>query len=349
MEHRKIRVFVASPDDVQIERSLLHGIIERLNREVSDVLGVSVHLQDWRNDTIPGMGRAQARVNPLIERSDIFIGILWQRFGTPSGKTADGREFASGTEEEFYLALELWKRDGAPRIMLYFSDLAARPSEIDVEQAARVKEFRNMFSPVGPHPGLFVEYQTREEFRDLVHQHLIRQIFELADGPTQGTVVPDFVRISPNYWNSLFDSSSFGNFLFMYSTTWRNTYLQGLRGILQRGGEVRVLLPLPDTEGLSFRLMASRLSIEPIALKKRIEEASSELRCLGECGEPTIRYTAHYITHALYLFERGGVAGLYSYSSGRSPSGAILFSQGELHRQLLQEFSALYETSQESL
>ena len=83
---RRIRVFVASPGDVQRERDSLLGVINELNRALDSLApraGLRLELARWETDAYPEMGRPQAVINRQIAPYDIFIGILWKRFGTP--------------------------------------------------------------------------------------------------------------------------------------------------------------------------------------------------------------------------------------------------------------------------
>src|SRR4051794_4799699 len=85
----KLRVFVASPQDVFAERQILHRRVEVLNRmgNAADELGVVLEVLDWHTQVSPFMGPPQKVINEQIpvETWDIFIGILWMRFGIPTG------------------------------------------------------------------------------------------------------------------------------------------------------------------------------------------------------------------------------------------------------------------------
>ena len=109
----KVRVFIASPGDVQKERDSLPAVIEELSRTTGRNLGFVIELVRWEIHCYPAMGRPQGVINEQIGDYDIFIGVMWKRFGTPTGK-AD-----SGTEEEFNLAYEDWKRDNKLHIAFY--------------------------------------------------------------------------------------------------------------------------------------------------------------------------------------------------------------------------------------
>ncbi len=87
----------------------------------------------------PGIAEdAQAVVNPQIGPYDLFIGILWNRFGTPTGRAE------SGTREEFDQAYARWQRDpGSLEIWMYFSEQpAAFATMAELEQKGKVLAFQ---------------------------------------------------------------------------------------------------------------------------------------------------------------------------------------------------------------
>src|SRR5438309_1896456 len=92
----KLVVFAASPGDVSRERDLLDTVAAELNKTLCPPLGIHLELVKWETDSFPGVASdAQALINQQIPPYDIFIGIMWKRFGTPTGRAG------SGTEEEF--------------------------------------------------------------------------------------------------------------------------------------------------------------------------------------------------------------------------------------------------------
>ena len=95
----QIRVFVASPGDVPDERDALDEVVDDLRHSFDDL---DVRLLRWERDTYPAMGRPQGVVNDQVGEFDVFVGVMWKRFGTRTG------EADSGTEEEFNRAFERW-------------------------------------------------------------------------------------------------------------------------------------------------------------------------------------------------------------------------------------------------
>ena len=110
-----ITVFAASPSDLADERLTLERVIKELNQTWSSKFGLRMDLIRWETHVRPSFGvDAQDVVNQqLRDDYDIFIGLMWHRFGTPTGRAE------SGTQEEFNRAKAKWDNDNASVVNLY--------------------------------------------------------------------------------------------------------------------------------------------------------------------------------------------------------------------------------------
>jgi len=170
-----LRVFLASPADVQPERAKVENVIAELNESSAPYLGLHLEIIRWE-DTVPGMGRPQQVILDQVDLNDtdIFIGILWNHFGTPTGR-AD-----SGTEEEFQIAYEAWKSKGLPRIMFYFCQRPANLQTIEqIDQKSRVIKFRDRLSRLG----ILGEYSDTAEFETCLRKHLALHLLKQGTLP----------------------------------------------------------------------------------------------------------------------------------------------------------------------
>jgi len=170
-----IRIFVASPGDVQNERDQLGQVVQELNSTLSALVperGLMLELVRWETHAHPGVGiDPQEVVNRQlsIPESDIFIGIIWRRLGTPTKRAG------SGTEEEFRIAHESWKESRKPReILFYFcqAPVSLPETEEEAEQLLKTTKFRNELSK----EGLVWEYADHPAFANLVRPHLVQVI-----------------------------------------------------------------------------------------------------------------------------------------------------------------------------
>lgn len=350
LRHRQIRVFIGTPGDVESEQKAIQRVVEKINGEISLGLGVTFEILKGISHSTPGLSRPQALITPLVDQCDVFIGVLWNRFGTPPGTTEKGEVFESGTEEEFTRALTRWENDGArinstPRIMLYFSDQTLEPSKLDTNQMETVRKFRTRFGASGRHPGLVSSYNSMNLFEDQVRRHLIQIALSYSPNISQDRLISDFVEISPKDWTSLFNGSSFLYLLFMYSRTWRNTYLNEIRNMLLAGGNIKIVMPNPDISNPALELMAKRINCSAKDLAERIKEATDEFLRLNDDGRIDIRFTNQTLNHAMYLFDTGGVIGMYNYRTDRSSSPAAFLAKGALHDQFVKDYLFAFNKS----
>jgi hypothetical protein len=116
-----VKVFLASPSDLQDERSLAKATVDEFNDTIGKSLGYHVDLVGWE-DTIAGYGQPQSLINKDLEQCEYFIGLMWQRWGSPPDSGAG--EFSSGFEEEFELTLRRRGRETKPEISLFFKNIA---------------------------------------------------------------------------------------------------------------------------------------------------------------------------------------------------------------------------------
>lgn len=157
------KCFIASPDDTKEEREICDEIFSEINKTIGDKYKFRIESVKWEKDARPAFGKsAQGVINKqLLDNFQLFIGIMFTKFGTPTDN------YGSGTEEEFYLAYD--KRN--IEIMFYFNDQAISPSNVDNKQAQKVKEFKELISDKG---GLYSQYKGVNDFKEKLRKHLTK-------------------------------------------------------------------------------------------------------------------------------------------------------------------------------
>lgn len=174
---KQFKVFVASPGDVSIERNIIPKIVAEINLIISAIAPEKKLLLDlirWETHVHPGLGiDAQSVVNEQLPDYDIFIGIMWKRFGTPTSR------YGSGTEEEFWKAYGKWKTNNKFPVLFYFSqkNMTIPNSLEEIEQLKKVVAFREELLS----KGLIWEYTSPEEFGDILRPHLIMTLSKLVN------------------------------------------------------------------------------------------------------------------------------------------------------------------------
>ena len=144
-------VFLASPGDMEDERQIVRQFFERYNRNIANRSDLEFKVVDWEHNSNAGVGRTQALIteqtldeyrNSLV----LVIGLLGQRFGTPTAG------FESGTEEELETVIKFRQEQGDwPEIKWFFrkswgkGGLTTDPDELlkASQQASKVQAFKN--------------------------------------------------------------------------------------------------------------------------------------------------------------------------------------------------------------
>lgn len=166
-----LRVFVSSPNDVKTERQRLDKVVRELNSGWSGD-GLQIELIRWETHVHPDFGTDPQAVitTQMTDEYDVFIGILWSRFGTATPR------FASGTSEEFDSAYSKWQADPKSlTVMVYFKDEPVSPSQMDPDQLKKVQDFKTRLGPLG---ALYWTFRGVDDFEVDVRLHLVQVVRE---------------------------------------------------------------------------------------------------------------------------------------------------------------------------
>jgi len=166
------KIFVSSPSNIKKEKQIIGEIFNELNKTWCEEKGIYLELLKWETDTYPDVGEyPQDVINRQIRQDyDIFVGILGQRFGSPT------KMAGSGTEEEFNLAYERYKKDPKSiKIMFYFSNVRIPQSSIDPDQVKKINNFQEMLGEKG---SLYWQYKSIKQFEQFFRMHISKRIID---------------------------------------------------------------------------------------------------------------------------------------------------------------------------
>lgn len=135
-----VRVLIASPGDVQAERTALREAIWAWNDEHAVSTGVVLLPVGWDTHSRPELGGHPQQLidRQVVNAADVLIGVFWTRLGTPTPDSA------SGTVHE----IETAHAAGKP-VMLFFSDAPAVMTNADLDQVQAVRDFRELMRQRG--------------------------------------------------------------------------------------------------------------------------------------------------------------------------------------------------------
>jgi hypothetical protein len=173
----KYTVFVSSPSDLKEERAALDEVVKELNLRYGAANDCIIELLKWETHSAPGIsirGSQDLISEDIGSDYDIFLGLLWTRFGTAT-KSAD-----SGTEDEFNRALKQFNSNHhKPQILFYFKNSPPTSlNDIEPEQFLKVQQFKQSLPKDNV---LFWEFDKIESLQNFVRLHLPKRIEMLDD------------------------------------------------------------------------------------------------------------------------------------------------------------------------
>lgn len=144
-----VRVLIASPGDTAESRRTLRQVLDYWNSGNAEDTNSIIFPIMWEMDAVPEMGETpQAILNrQIVDTADMLIGTFWTRLGTP---TADAE---SGTVDE----IERFVAENKP-VLLYFSQEPVVPGSVEMDEYARLTEFRASLKQ----RGLFDTFHSQE-------------------------------------------------------------------------------------------------------------------------------------------------------------------------------------------
>lgn len=159
------KCFVASPNDTTAEREACDRVFNELNAGIGKHLNFRIESWRWENNSRPSFGTdGQSVINEQVgDDYQLFIGIMYKKFGTPTPRAG------SGTEEEFNIAYNRYVKNEQVEIMIYFNNEPVSIRDIDPIQLAKVNEFRDKIAALG---GLYGEYKGTSDFEEKLRNHL---------------------------------------------------------------------------------------------------------------------------------------------------------------------------------
>lgn len=169
-------VLIASPSDVTTERDAIEQVVLLWNAVHSRAMGIVLLPVRWETHTHPAFGdRPQAIINDqIVDNADIVIAVFWTRLGTNTGKAP------SGTAEEIDRC-----RAAGKKVLTYFFEKQVPPRIGNTKQYRLLAKYQEEVAK----QGLYGTFESTEQLRESVMQHLSAVVHELA--PKQApTLIP---------------------------------------------------------------------------------------------------------------------------------------------------------------
>lgn len=172
-QRQDFTLFVSSPADVEAERRRVARVVERLNGEFREALRLKAIR--WEESFYSAGSSFQQQIAEAAE-SDLVIGILWSRLGSPLPPEApprpDGRPYESGTAYELETALAAQRAKGRPEVYVFRKTAEVRFSSDETRLEEERRQYRALRTfwetwfqtPEGHFTAGFQSFATTDEF-----------------------------------------------------------------------------------------------------------------------------------------------------------------------------------------
>lgn len=182
------RIFIATPGGLEEERKTFRDVTLKYNENDALRRGVMFLPIGWEA-TLGGMGRPQALINKDLRECDYFVLILWDRWGTPTGRVPE-EEYTSGTQEEYLEALSCLNDENCPmkEIIVFFKAVETRNLSDPGEQLQKVIDFKKKLEK--EKQLLFYTYDVIELLQDKLRAHMAQWVHEHETGQIKKKVPP---------------------------------------------------------------------------------------------------------------------------------------------------------------
>lgn len=185
----RLRVFISSPGDLRVEREAAERVVRTVAKHPLYQPHYAIEAELYEDAVPASIGvppqEAVDEYLMLPGDADIFVCMLWQRFGTPF--QLRGRAYASGTEYEFEHAYNSRQATGKPNMLLYQCE---RPysHDCDFEQAGMVRNFFNRIRKGDGYQGLYKSFADTKDFESKLASDLHQVIGKMLQRGTSNAV-----------------------------------------------------------------------------------------------------------------------------------------------------------------
>jgi hypothetical protein len=200
------RVFISSPSDVAEDRQTAKGAVLSASRLLA-AKGIRLEPWLWEEDTTSEFGRPpQDVISGQLGGYDFYIGLMGSNFGSPTA------HFGSGTEQEFYEALQSYEAGKIKKIGFFFKKVQIDTSALStthIMQLQKVTTFREKIRDLG----LYKPFESAQVLTAQVTEFLVtafdpdlkpKQSNPLSPGGP--SVADEHSPISPSFYRDVLNA-----------------------------------------------------------------------------------------------------------------------------------------------
>lgn len=262
-------IFLATPSDLEYERNEINNFINELNLSYGNSNNIHLNLLKWETHSAPAITNSYTQDiinNDIGDEYDLFIGLLWKKFGTPTELAS------SGTEEEFLRAVHRYKNGENIQIMIYFKNEMVSLNDIDPLQLNKVNEFKKSLKDKGVY---YSSFSSIEDLGNKLRIHIPKRISGLKNNHEESSLAV-LVPVTQKDESIMPSDEDYGFFDYMIefeTLLWSSTNaLNSINTATHKVGDL-------------------------------IDDMSTELNLLNKNGTQPIQYVQHFKMTAKVLLE----------------------------------------------
>lgn len=187
----KYKLFLASPSDLSEDRDSINEVIDELNLTFGQQNNLVIELMKWETHSAPGVSLSytQDLINKDIKDDyDLFIGLMWLKFGTPTGNAG------SGTEEEFNRAFgRLNNSPDSLQILFYFKN--SPPLNLQDIVPSELEKVNNFKKQLGNEGVLYWHYSSIKDLQNYLRIHIPKRLTNLMSSQRSESAKHELVKV----------------------------------------------------------------------------------------------------------------------------------------------------------
>jgi tetratricopeptide (TPR) repeat protein len=182
------RIFIGSPGGLDAERKLFRDTVAKFNTNHARQHLIEFEAVGWE-DTLPGVGRPQKKINEDLEQCDYAIFAFHDWWGSPTGNGT-----LVGTEEEWQIAQRLYAEYKLRQMALFFKAVPPAQEKDPGDELKKVLAFKQQI--FGSKKHLCGSFKRPRDFADQIEKHLAEWLAQHLKSPDEQGLLPSQSSVS---------------------------------------------------------------------------------------------------------------------------------------------------------
>ncbi len=143
------------------------NVVDEVNRTLRVSQEIQFEVWDWARDAMPGIaGTSQEQIDKQIPDHDVYLGMMWKRFGAPTEGSGSGTEHEFNNSRKSHL-----ERRQPTHVIFSFKTAIDSLAELDAAEFTKIDSFKRQLA----HDGLlYISFKSQVELEKVLQMNLIK-------------------------------------------------------------------------------------------------------------------------------------------------------------------------------